>query len=106
MVIECSGSSSGLDIAKRLIVPQGYLVLKSTMKEEVAIDMTFTVVNELRIIGSRCGPFEPAIKAIRKGLIEVRPLITSRFSVEEWKNAFDTARKPDSLKVLIEFSES
>lgn len=106
IVIECSGSSSGLEVARRLIMPGGRIVLKSTVKEEAMIDMTYTVVNELQIVGSRCGPFEPAIRAIRKGFVEVRPLITSRFPLEDWKSAFETAKKPESLKVILAISES
>lgn len=106
VVIECSGSPSGLEMAKQLIMPGGRIVLKTTMKGETFIDMNHVVVNELHIIGSRCGPFQPAIRAIRKGLIEVRPLITSQFPIADWKLAFEAAQKPESLKVIMEFGGS
>jgi alcohol dehydrogenase len=105
VVIEACGSSGGLDMARRLVMPKGSLVLKSTLHGGALIDLTFAVLNEVKIVGSRCGPFEPAIRAIRRQLVEVRPLLSGRFPLEEWKNAFEQARNPDAYKVIFEINQ-
>jgi alcohol dehydrogenase len=106
VVVECSGSRSGLEVAQLLVAPRGFLVLKSTLADEALLDLNFAVVNEIRVIGSRCGPFEPAIRAIRRGLVEVRPLISARFPLEDWQAAFEMARKPDTLKIIFEINSA
>jgi threonine dehydrogenase-like Zn-dependent dehydrogenase len=105
IVVEASGSRGGLDMACRLVKPRGHLVLKSTIHGGVQCDLTFAVINEVRIIGSRCGPFQPAIRAIHRELVEVRPLMSGRFPLEEWQAAFELARSPDALKVMLEINQ-
>jgi alcohol dehydrogenase len=106
VLVECSGSRSGLEVAQLLVAPRGHLVLKSTLADEARLDLNFAVVNEIRIIGSRCGPFEPALRAIKRGLIEVRPLISARFPLEEWQSAFEMVKKPDTLKIIFEINSA
>jgi len=106
VVVECSGSPRGIDMARALVVPRGTIVMKSTVKEGVSLDLTFAVIHEVHVTGSRCGPFEPAIRALRKGLVEVRPLITGRFSIEDWQNALQVIKKPESLKVVFEINQT
>ncbi len=106
VVVECSGSPHGIDMARTLVAPRGTIVMKSTVKEGVSLDLTFAVIHEVHVAGSRCGPFEPAIRALCKGLVEVRPLITGRFSFDDWKSALQTVKKPESLKVVFEINQT
>ncbi|MDQ7822181.1 MAG: alcohol dehydrogenase catalytic domain-containing protein [Candidatus Eremiobacteraeota bacterium] len=105
VIVECSGSPGGFHVANTLIAPRGCLVLKSTIADKMDCDLTGIVVRELRVIGSRCGPFVPAIRALASGLIEVRPLLMARFPLEDWEEAFEMVRHPDSLKVAFEVND-
>jgi len=105
IVVDASGSRGGLEMACRLVKPRGHLVLKSTIHGGVQCDLTFAVLNEVRIIGYRCGPFQPAIRAIHRELVEVRPLMSGRFPLEEWQAAFELARSSDALKVMLEINQ-
>jgi threonine dehydrogenase-like Zn-dependent dehydrogenase len=106
VVVECSGSPRGIDMARFLVVPRGTIVIKTTVKDGVSLDLTFAVIHEVHVVGSRCGPFQPAIRALRKGLVEVRPLITGRFPFEDWQGAMQMIKKPDSLKVVFEINQT
>jgi threonine dehydrogenase-like Zn-dependent dehydrogenase len=99
--IDCSGSQEGIKTAMSHLYPRGKLVLKTTVAEPEKIDLNQIVINELEIIGSRCGPFEPALQLISQGLVNPEPLISKVFPFKDILKAFDYARKPNSLKVLI-----
>ncbi len=100
-VIDCTGSVTGLPLALQLVRSQGTIVMKTTVAEPYQIDMSQIIIDELKLIGSRCGPFPKAIDALSKNEIEVESLITSRFPLAEAKVALEAARQKDQHKVLI-----
>jgi threonine dehydrogenase-like Zn-dependent dehydrogenase len=105
-VIEASGSASGFQLALQILSPRGTIILKSTTHEQIQLNLAPIVVNEIQIIGSRCGQFEPAIRLLNKNRIHVAPLITSIFPFNEWEKAFILAQEPKSLKILLQFLDS
>ncbi len=102
VVVEASGSPSGLPLAINLVRPRGTVVLKTTHHSETSLAMSEIVVNEITLVGSRCGRFGPAIELLAGGHIDVDPLISTRFPLKEGIAAFDKAAARDSLKVLLE----
>jgi len=104
IVVEATGSPQGLTMATQLVRPQGTIVLKSTYHGEVSVNMTELVIHEISIIGSRCGPFAPALRLLSGGMIQVEPLIHARFPLEEGLNAMEQAAQPGILKVLLTMS--
>lgn len=88
LVVEASGAPSGLELATRLVRRQGMIVLKSTYAGTVHVDMSRLVVNEVTIQGSRCGPFEPALRLLDKGLVKLPPV--EFYELKDWEQAFDS----------------
>ena len=105
VVIEASGSASGLPLALKLVSPQGTIVLKSTHQGATPVEMFPTVVNEVTIIGSRCGRFVPALELLSSGAVDVRPLISAQFPLDEGLLAFQSAVDPATFKVLLDISD-
>lgn len=101
VVIESSGSQTGIRLALLLIKPRGVIVLKSTTHGPSTFELSPAVVNEITIIGSRCGRFEPAIDLLARKLVDVKPLVTEVLPIEDWKRAFQIASQPDSMKVVL-----
>ena len=101
IIIEATGSPDGLALAAKLVRPRGKIVLKSTYHGEVLVNMTELVINEISVIGSRCGPFAPALRLLAGGMIEVEPLIHARYSLNDGIKAMDQAAQPGALKVLL-----
>lgn len=101
VVVEATGSESGFLDAMRLAKPRGTVVLKSTIASKNKLDLTDAIVNEITFVGSRCGPFRPAIEALATGTVSVDDLIDSVYSLDKLDEALDAARKPDGLKVLL-----
>ncbi len=101
VVIDCTGASDGLEKALRLTRPRGAIVLKSTVAEKRGVDLTGLVIDEITLIGSRCGPFHPAIRALEKESIDVKLLISGIYSLMEGTKAFREASKKGALKILI-----
>ncbi len=101
VVVECSGRPAGLEDALRLLRPRGTLVLKSTYAGRTPVDLAPLVVDEITVIGSRCGPFAPALEAMKSGLVDPRPLIDAFYPLSQAVEAFEHARRPGALKVLI-----
>jgi threonine dehydrogenase-like Zn-dependent dehydrogenase len=101
-VIEASGTANGLAIARLAVRPNGIIVLKSTYKGEVSMDLAGLVVDEITIIGSRCGPFRPAINLLEQGLIDPTPLISGTYHLKEGIQAFRQASSPGVLKILLQ----
>ena len=106
VVIEASGSPSGLQLALKLVRPQGTIVLKSTHNGATPVEMFPAVVNEVTIIGSRCGRFAPVLELLGSGAIDVAPLISFRFPLDEARLAFLSAADPAALKVILEIASS
>ena len=101
MVVECSGSALGLELALRLVRPRGTVVLKSTVADKSTLNLAPIVIDEIRVQGSRCGPFEPALRALSQKLVDVRPLISARYTLDEGLAAFEYAGRKGVLKVLV-----
>ena len=104
MAVECTGDPSGLPIALGALRAQGTLVLKSTYPEPLTLDMTPLVVDELRLVGSRCGPFEAALHLLEEQRVEVESLIDARYPLSDGVEAFAHSRRPGVVKVLLEIS--
>lgn len=101
LVVECSGSASGLGIALGCVRPRGILVMKSTMAEGKIPPLNTIVINELTVIGSRCGPFDKAIAWIGAGRLSTSHLAFERFALSQHRAAFRRARSTDVYKVLL-----
>jgi len=101
MVVECSGSAQGLEMALRLVRPRGTLILKSTVAASSTLHLAPIVIDEIRVQGSRCGPFAPALRALSQHLVDVRPLISADYSLDEGLEAFRYAGEKGVLKVLV-----
>ena len=101
VVVECTGHPDGFDLARRLLRPRGTLILKSTYHGRLAVDMSALVVDEITVVGSRCGPFAPALRLLATGLVDPRPLITATYPLHEGVAAFAHAAAPGVLKVLL-----
>ena len=102
IVVEATGSSDGFNLAHKAIRPRGTLVMKSTYKGDMTINFSSIVVDELTILGSRCGPFAPALRLLEKKEVDPTVLIAKRFKLSEAVKAFEEAAKAGMLKVLLE----
>ncbi len=100
-VVEASGSDQGLAQAVRMTRPRGTVVLKSTVHGLVGIDSAPVIVNEVTLVGSRCGRFEPALNLLRSGRVRVDQLISEVFPLNKAPLAFKKAASPGILKVLL-----
>jgi threonine dehydrogenase-like Zn-dependent dehydrogenase len=101
LTVEATGSSSGLALALGITVPRGTLVLKSTFHGAANVETWPIVVKELTVIGSRCGPFPPALALLRSGRVDPRPLISRVFSLKDAAKAIRYAQQPGVMKVLL-----
>jgi threonine dehydrogenase-like Zn-dependent dehydrogenase len=102
MVVECTGNPEGLELARRAVRPRGTIVLKSTYHGKAAIDMAPFVVDEITLVGSRCGPFAPALLALARGDVDPRPLVEARYPLADAVAAFAHAARPGTLKILVD----
>ncbi len=102
IVVDCTGSPTGLPTALSLVRPRGTVVLKTTVAGEQTMAWAPVVIDEISIIGSRCGPFDRALDALSSGEIDVRPLISARYSLDDGVKAIEHARTKPVLKVLID----
>ena len=101
VVVEASGSSSGFATAVDLLHPRGVLVLKSTFHGVTEIDAAPLVVNEISVVGSRCGRFAPALELLKNGGVDVENLISEEFALSAGIAAMQRAAEPGVLKVLL-----
>jgi len=104
-VVEASGAASGLDLALARVRPRGLVVMKSTYAGRYPLAPASLVVPEVRLVGSRCGPFGPAIRMLARRWIDPRPLIERRFPLSQGLAAFAWAQRPGALKVLLDCRE-
>jgi len=105
IVVDATGSPKGLEAALRFVKPRGTIVLKTTVAEGITMNLAPVVVNEVKIIGSRCGPFGPALMCLAQKRIKVGPLISGVYGFSHAGEAFTKAQDKRSLKVLIDFSK-
>jgi len=101
LVVEATGSNSGFADAMKLVKPRGTVVLKSTIASRENLDLTPTIINEITLIGSRCGLFKPAIDALASGKITVDSMIDSTFPLEKFEDAITFAKTSNALKVFL-----
>jgi threonine dehydrogenase-like Zn-dependent dehydrogenase len=102
VVVEATGSPTGFALARKAIRPRGTLVMKSTYKGEMSVNFSAIVVDEINIIGSRCGPFEPALRLMESRQVDPTVLIADEFKLDEALKAFERAAETGVLKVLVE----
>ncbi len=102
IVVEATGSPSGFSLARRAIRPRGTMVLKSTYKGEMSVNFSSIVVDEINLIGSRCGPFEPALRLMESRQVDPTVLIAEEFRLRDALKAFERAAETGVLKVLVE----
>ena len=101
VVVDCTGSADGFELAMQMVRPRGVIVLKSTVAGAKPLNLSPLVVDEITLIGSRCGPFREAIRALAEKQVDVASLIYRRVRLEQGVDAFDLARRPGVLKVLL-----
>lgn len=102
VIVDCTGNQSGFEAALDLVKPRGTVVLKSTYAELPQANLTRVVVDEINVVGSRCGPFNAAIRLLERGLIDVESLIEARYPLDEYEAAFEHAGRRGALKVLLD----
>jgi len=102
LVVEATGNPQGFAIARRLVRPGGTLVMKSTYAGDLTVNASMLVVDEITLVGSRCGPFAPALALLASGEVEVRDLIAARYALRDGVQAFAEAGRPGVLKVLVD----
>jgi threonine dehydrogenase-like Zn-dependent dehydrogenase len=104
VVVEATGSASGLELALSAVRPRGTLILKSTIAGNHQVSLAPIVINEINVIGSRCGPFAPALEALANKRISVTPLIDRIYSLSDGIAAVAHAAKPGARKILLRSS--
>lgn len=103
IVVEATGSVSGFETAIALTKPRGVLVLKSTVAASKEFNLAPIVIDEITVLGSRCGQFPPALRLLKSGKINLKPLISATYSIDDAIEAFEKNKERDVLKVLIKF---
>ncbi|HEV8377424.1 MAG TPA: alcohol dehydrogenase catalytic domain-containing protein [Tepidisphaeraceae bacterium] len=101
VVIDCTGSAEGFELAMQVVRPRGTLVLKSTFAANKPLNLAPVVIDEVTIVGSRCGPFKEAIRALAQKQVDVVSLIHRRMKLEQGVEAMQLAGKPGVLKVML-----
>ena len=104
VAVDCTGNAEGFAIARGALRPRGTLVMKSTYAGALTVNASSLVVDEITLVGSRCGPFEPALRLLESRQVDVRPLIDATFPLDDAVAAFDAAQKPGAMKVLLRVS--
>lgn len=104
IVVDCTGSPDGLRTAMQLVRPRGTILMKSTFapRADDPVDLSPLVVNEIEVVGSRCGSMSEAIRVLEKQEVDVVSLITGRFPLEQGVRAIEAAGRDDQIKVLID----
>lgn len=104
VVVDCTGSAAGFELAVQMLRPRGTLVLKSTAAQGKPLNLAPLVIDEIQVVGSRCGPFREAIRALAEKRIDVASLIHRRLKIDQGVEAMDLAGRPGVLKVLLTFN--
>jgi threonine dehydrogenase-like Zn-dependent dehydrogenase len=102
IVVDCTGSPTGLPAALTLVSPRGTIVLKTTVAGEQTLALAPVVIDEVTILGSRCGPFDRALTALDAGEVDVLPMIAARYDLSDGLAAIEHARSKPVLKVLLD----
>jgi threonine dehydrogenase-like Zn-dependent dehydrogenase len=102
LVVEATGTAAGFPAAVATTQPRGTLVLKSTVAEHPSLDLAPLVIHEIQVVGSRCGPFAPALAALAAEAVDVDALVSARVPLACAAEALERAARPGVLKVLVE----
>ncbi len=105
IAVDCTGNPAGFDLACKALRPRGTLVMKSTYAGKLSIDASALVVDEITVIGSRCGPFAKAIDLLATNQVDVTPLIAAEYPLSDGLQAFQHAQQKGVLKVLLTMDE-
>jgi threonine dehydrogenase-like Zn-dependent dehydrogenase len=103
LVVDASGSPASFEIAMAALKPQGTLILKSTYQGTLTLDVAPLVINEITVVGSRCGPFAPALRLLAQNLVDTESLISAVYPASEMETAFAHAAQGEALKILVNF---
>ena len=106
IVVDCTGSDTGLPTALTIVRPRGTIVLKTTVAGTQQMPWAPIVIDEVTIMGSRCGPFDRALEALEAGRVSVLPLVSARFDLSDGVKALEAAKRRNVLKVLIDVASS
>jgi len=101
VAIDSTGNAEGFAAARNALRPRGTLVMKSTYAGALTVNASSLVVDEITLVGSRCGPFAPALDLLESRAVDVRPLIHARYTLDDAVAAFAEAEQPGALKVLV-----
>ena len=101
VVVDCTGSAAGFELAMQMVRPRGTIVLKSTVAAGKALNLSPVVIDEINVVGSRCGPFREAIRSLADKSVDVLSLINRRMKLEQGIEAMELAARPGVLKVLL-----
>jgi len=101
VVVDCTGQAEGFALARAMVKPRGTLVLKSTFQGQNEVNLTSLVVDEVHLVGSRCGPFAPALNLLSKKLVDVDSLVSAVYPLADALAAFGQARSKGTIKVLV-----
>ncbi len=104
IAVECTGNEHGFHVARSALRPQGTLVLKSTYPGELKVDATMLAVDEIRLVGSRCGSFAPALRLLKDRRVDVLPLDEASFPLSEGLAAIERSRERGTLKITLDTS--
>lgn len=102
VVIDCTGSAAGFELATQIVRPRGTIVLKSTVAQGKPLNLAPVVIDEITIVGSRCGPFREALAALSEKSIDVISLISRRMKLDQGAEALEVAQRSDVLKVILQ----
>ena len=103
IVIEATGSTGGFETSLALTKPRGVLVLKSTIAAKEGLNLAPVVIDEITVLGSRCGQFEPALRLMGAKKLDIRPLISEIYPIDKALEAFEKNKQKDILKILLKF---
>ena len=103
IVVEATGSVSGFETSLNLVKPRGVLVLKSTIATGKELNLAPIVINEITVLGSRCGQFGPALRLLKNNRINFTPFVSKIYSIDEAIEAFEANKQKDTIKILLKF---
>lgn len=103
VVVEATGSVSGFETSLNLVKPRGVLVLKSTIATGKELNLAPIVINEITVLGSRCGQFGPALRLLKNNRIDFKPFISKMYSIDDAIEGFEANKAKDSIKIILKF---
>lgn len=103
VAVEATGTASGFETSMGMVKPRGVLVLKSTVATGKELNLAPIVINEITVLGSRCGQFPPALRLLERKRIDFTPFISKVYSVDDAIEAFEANKSRDTIKILVKF---